>query len=131
MASKKIDTFEDGISVPGLTLKHLFVFLSPQTSFSLFDQANSDLYNSINSLKITTLEALLSFSTVTINNKHFTLRRKQSTSFTAVSGTVMVVLSSEEKSLTKNRRNLWLNLWNKLEPTRSILKAMDIILSRN
>ena len=36
--------FKDGISVPGLTLKHLFLYLSPQTYFSLLDQANSELY---------------------------------------------------------------------------------------
>ena len=47
MASKKIEMFKDGISVPRLTLKHLFVYLSPQTYFSLFDQANSDLYHLI------------------------------------------------------------------------------------
>ena len=39
--------FKDGISVPGLTLKYLFSYLSPQTYFSLFDQANSDLYDLI------------------------------------------------------------------------------------
>ena len=38
--------FKDGISVPGLTLKYLFSHLSPQTYFSLFDEANSDLYHS-------------------------------------------------------------------------------------
>ena len=44
---RKIDMFKDGISVPGLTLKYLFSYLSPQTFFSLFDQANSDLYHLI------------------------------------------------------------------------------------
>ena len=44
---RKIDMFKDGISVPGLTLKYLFLYLSPQTYFSLFDQANSDLYHLI------------------------------------------------------------------------------------
>ena len=44
---RKIDMFKDGISVPGLTLKYLFSYLSPQTYFSLFDQANSDLYQLI------------------------------------------------------------------------------------
>ncbi|CAH3030538.1 unnamed protein product, partial [Porites evermanni] len=44
---RKIDMFKDGISVPGLTLKYLFSYLSPQTYFSLFDQANSDLYHLI------------------------------------------------------------------------------------
>ena len=39
--------FKDGISVPGLTLKYLFSYLLPQTYFSLFDQANSDLYHLI------------------------------------------------------------------------------------
>ena len=39
--------FKDGISVPGLTLKYLFSYLSPQTYFSLFDQANKDLYHLI------------------------------------------------------------------------------------
>ena len=34
-------------SVPGLTLKYLFSFLGRQTYFSLFDQANSDLYHLI------------------------------------------------------------------------------------
>ena len=44
---RKIDMFKDGISVPGLTLKYLFSYLSPQTYFSLFDQANSDMYHLI------------------------------------------------------------------------------------
>ena len=44
---RRIDMFIDGISVPGLTLKYLFSYLSPQTYFSLFDQANSDLYHLI------------------------------------------------------------------------------------
>ena len=44
---RKIDMFKDGISVPGLTLKYLFSYLSPQSYFSLFDQANSDLYQLI------------------------------------------------------------------------------------
>ena len=44
---RKIDMFKDGISVPGLSLKYLFSYLSPQTFFSLFDQANSDLYHLI------------------------------------------------------------------------------------
>ena len=44
---RKINMFKDGISVPGLTLKYLFSYLSPQTYFSLFDQANSDLYHLI------------------------------------------------------------------------------------
>ena len=44
---RKIDMFKDGISVPGLTLKYLFSFLGHQTYFSLFDQANSDLYHLI------------------------------------------------------------------------------------
>ena len=44
---RKIDMFKDGILVPGLTLKYLFSYLSPQTYFSLFDQANSDLYHLI------------------------------------------------------------------------------------
>ena len=44
---RKIDMLNDGISFPGLTLKHLFSYLSPQTYFSLFDQTNSDLYNLI------------------------------------------------------------------------------------
>ena len=39
--------FKDGISVPGLTLKYLLSFLGNQTYFSLFDQANSDLYHLI------------------------------------------------------------------------------------
>ena len=43
----KIDMFKDGISVPGLTLKYLFSFLDEQTYFSLFDNANSDLYHLI------------------------------------------------------------------------------------
>ena len=41
------DMFKEGISVPGLTLKCLFSFLGNQTYFSLFDQANSDLYHLI------------------------------------------------------------------------------------
>ena len=44
---RKINMFKDGISVPGLTLKYLFSFLGDQPYFSLFDQANSDLYNLI------------------------------------------------------------------------------------
>ena len=44
---RKIDMFKDGISVPGLTLKYLLSYLSPQTYFSLFDQANIDLYHLI------------------------------------------------------------------------------------
>ena len=44
---RKIDIFKDGISVPGLTLKYLFSYLSPQTYFILLDQANSDLYHLI------------------------------------------------------------------------------------
>ena len=44
---RKIDMFKDGVSVPGLTLKYLFSYLSRQTYFSLFDQANSDLYHLI------------------------------------------------------------------------------------
>ena len=44
---RKIDMFKDGISVPGLTVNYLFSYLSPQTYFSLFDQANSDLYHLI------------------------------------------------------------------------------------
>ena len=44
---RKIDMFKDGISVPGLTLKYLFLFLDHQTYFNLFDQANSDLYHLI------------------------------------------------------------------------------------
>lgn len=44
---RNIHLFKDGISVPGLTLKYLFSFLDEQTYFSLFDQANSDLYHSI------------------------------------------------------------------------------------
>ena len=44
---RKIDMFKDSISLPGLTLKYLFAYLTPQTCFSLFDQANSDLYHLI------------------------------------------------------------------------------------
>ena len=44
---RKIDMFKDGISVPGLRLKYLFSYLSPQTYFNLFDQANSDVYHLI------------------------------------------------------------------------------------
>ena len=44
---RKIYMFKDGILVPGLTLKYLFSYHSPQTYFSLFDQANSDLYHLI------------------------------------------------------------------------------------
>ena len=44
---RKIDMFKDGISVPSLTLKCLFSFLGHQKHFSLFDQANSDLYHLI------------------------------------------------------------------------------------
>ena len=37
---RKIDMFKDGVSVPGLTLKYLFSYLSPQTYFSLCDKAS-------------------------------------------------------------------------------------------
>ena len=43
----KIDMFKDEIAVPGLTLKYLLSYLSPQTYFSLFARANSDLYHLI------------------------------------------------------------------------------------
>ena len=39
--------FKDGISVPGLTLKYLFSYLSPQTNFSHCDKAKSDLHHLI------------------------------------------------------------------------------------
>ena len=35
---RTIDMFKDGVSVPGLTLKYLFSYLSPQTYFSLSSQ---------------------------------------------------------------------------------------------
>ena len=44
LQERKIDMFKDGISVPGLTLKYLFLFLGYLVYYSLFDQANSDLY---------------------------------------------------------------------------------------
>ena len=44
---REIDMFKEGISVRDLTLKYLFTFLGNQTYFSLFDQANSDLYHLI------------------------------------------------------------------------------------
>ena len=44
---RKIAMFKDGVSVPGLTLKYLFSYLSPQTYFSLYDKASSDLYHLI------------------------------------------------------------------------------------
>ena len=44
---REFDMFKEGISVPGLTLKYLFSFLGNQTYFSLFNQANSDLYHLI------------------------------------------------------------------------------------
>ena len=44
---RKIDMSKDGVSVPGLTLKYLVSYLSPQTYFSLFDQSNKDLYHLI------------------------------------------------------------------------------------
>lgn len=44
---RHINMFKDGISVPGMTLKYLFSFLDEQTYFSLFDQANKDLYHLI------------------------------------------------------------------------------------
>ena len=44
---RKIDMFKDDVSVPGLTLKYLFSYLSPQTYFSLCDKTNSDLYHLI------------------------------------------------------------------------------------
>ena len=47
LQERKIDMFKDGIFVPGLTLEYLFLFLGYQVYFSLFDQANSDLYHLI------------------------------------------------------------------------------------
>ena len=61
---RKIDMFKDGISVPGLTLKYLFSFLGHQTYFSLFDQANSDLYHLTK--KTTTQAGLVSFFIATM-----------------------------------------------------------------
>lgn len=42
---RDIDMFKDGVSVPGLTMKYLFNMLDNETYFSLFDKANSDLYD--------------------------------------------------------------------------------------
>ena len=39
-----IDTFKDGISVPGLTMKYLFK-TTPDAEFSLFDEKNKDLHD--------------------------------------------------------------------------------------
>lgn len=40
---RHIDTFKDGISVPGLTLKYLFK-TNPEADFVLFDEKNKDLH---------------------------------------------------------------------------------------
>lgn len=44
---RKINMFKDSISVLGITMKYLFSFLEDQMYFSLFDQANKDLYHLI------------------------------------------------------------------------------------
>ena len=41
---KKIDMLRQGISIPGVTLKHLFTTLESGIFFSLFDEKNKDLY---------------------------------------------------------------------------------------
>ena len=41
---RDIDMFKDGISVPGLSLLHLFNDLPPNTFFTIFNQTNSDLH---------------------------------------------------------------------------------------
>ena len=43
--SKGLDTFKDGLSVPGLCLKHLFS--TPETNFTLFNQHHADLHQLI------------------------------------------------------------------------------------
>ena len=42
---QNIDMFEDGISVPGLTLLYLFNDLPPNTFFTVFNQTNKDLHH--------------------------------------------------------------------------------------
>lgn len=44
-----IDLFKDGISVPGLTMKYLFMNLPHDTYFTLFDEKNSDLHDLVKS----------------------------------------------------------------------------------
>ena len=41
---QNIDMFKDGVSVPGLTLLHLFNELPSNTFFTVFNQTNSDLH---------------------------------------------------------------------------------------
>ena len=41
---QNIDTFKDGVSVPGLTLLYLFNDLPSNTFFTVFNQTNSDLH---------------------------------------------------------------------------------------
>ena len=43
--SKGLDTFKDGLSVPGLCLKHLFS--TPEANFTLFNQRHADLHQLI------------------------------------------------------------------------------------
>ena len=43
-----IDTFKDGISVPGLSLLHLFNDLPNDTYFTVFNRTNSDLHELVN-----------------------------------------------------------------------------------
>ena len=47
LQERKIGVFKNGISVPGITLKYFFSYLSTRTYSSLFDQANSDMYHFI------------------------------------------------------------------------------------
>ena len=44
-----IDMFKDGISVPGLSLLHLFNDLPNDTFFTIFNQTNSDLHKLVKS----------------------------------------------------------------------------------
>ena len=41
---RDIDMFKDGVSVPGLTMKYLFNTIDDKSYFSLFNNANRDLY---------------------------------------------------------------------------------------
>ena len=44
---RHIDMFNDGISIPGLTLLYLFNDLPPNTYFTVFNPTNSDLHQLI------------------------------------------------------------------------------------
>ena len=72
--SKRSICLKTVFSVPGLTLKYLFLHLSPQTYFSLCDKANSDLYNLI---RITIQAAQVSFSSAAIKASKTKIREEE------------------------------------------------------